>query len=85
MSESYRLTTALNGRNVECLDQQYAVSMSVTLPNRNEKYGKPKPLTPLWMQQDSFPKWLQAKRVKSPQDAELQRIIARCKEGGDDE
>ena len=46
---------------------------------------KPKPLTPLWMQQDSFPKWLQAKRVKSPQDAELQRIIARCKEGGDDE
>ena len=25
---------------------------------------KPKPLTPLWMQQDSFPKWLQDKRIK---------------------
>ena len=47
---------------------------------------KPKPLTPLWMQQDSFPKWLQAKRIKTPQDAELQRIIARSKESeGDDE
>ena len=36
----------------------------------NEKYGKPKPLTPLWMQQDSFPDWLKAKRIKTPQDAE---------------
>ena len=51
----------------------------------NEKYGKPKPLTPLWMQQDSFPDWLKAKRIKTPQDAELQRIIARSKESeGDD-
>ena len=51
-----------------------------------EKYGKPKPLTPLWMQQDSFPDWLRAKRIKTPQDAELQRIIARHKESeGDDE
>ena len=47
---------------------------------------KPKPLTPLWMQQDSFPDWLKAKRIKTPQDAELQRIIARSKESeGDDE
>lgn len=45
---------------------------------------KPKPLTPLWMQQDSFPDWLKAKMIKSPQDAELQRIIARHKESEGD-
>ena len=50
----------------------------------NEKYGKPKPLTPLWMQQDSFPDWLKAKRIKTPQDAELQHIIARSKESEGD-
>ena len=33
-----------------------------------EKIGgkKPQPLTPIWMQIDSFPDWLKAKRISSP-------------------
>ena len=84
MSESYRLTIDPEWeKEVECTYMQWheRIMSQVVL----EWYGKPKPLTPLWMQQDSFPDWLKAKRIKSPQDAELQRIIARSKESeGDD-
>ena len=30
-----------------------------------KKYGKPKPLTPIWAQQDTFPDWLKAKHIKA--------------------
>ena len=32
--------------------------------------GKVEPLTPLWQQQHTFPKWLQAKRIKAAWEKE---------------